>query len=97
MVTLYARIHTVLCSPIDFIQRPVLWADMIAQYRATFTCGPNFAFGLLLKRLQQQKATADWSTMRCICFGGEPTEASMVTRLQTTLRVRPKCTPELEP
>ncbi|CAB9515849.1 D-alanine--D-alanyl carrier protein ligase [Seminavis robusta] len=48
------RFWTATCaSPIDFIRNPLLWADMIENFKATHTAGPNFAYGLLAKRMKQ--------------------------------------------
>ena len=91
MTTIYARTHSVVCSPLDFIQRPLLWHEMIIRYRAHFTCAPNFAFGLVIKRLEQEGLleSADWSCLHCVVLGGEPTEACTLKRMTTALRVHP--------
>lgn len=39
-------------SPIFFIRNPLLWLDMIEKYKATHTAAPNFAYGLLAKRMK---------------------------------------------
>ena len=91
MTTIYARTHAIVCSPLDFIQRPLVWHEMITKYKATYTCAPNFAFGLVLRHLAQQglHASADWSCLHCVVLGGEPTEASIVERLCDELHVHP--------
>eukprot|EP00964_Phaeocystis_antarctica_P163317 scaffold139272_cov157-Phaeocystis_antarctica.AAC.1 len=58
---------------------------MVERYQAHFTCAPNFAFALLLRKLGEKGQTASWSHVRCAIFGGEPTDASVVERLQTEL------------
>ena len=85
MTTLFAGPHTIACSPLDFIQRPLLWTEMVERYQAHFTCAPNFAFALLLRKLGEKGQAASWSHVRCAIFGGEPTDASVVERLRTEL------------
>ena len=85
MTALFAGPHTIACSPLDFIQRPLLWAEMVERYQVHFTCAPNFAFALLLRKLGEKGQTASWSHVRCAIFGGEPTDASVVERLRIEL------------
>ena len=54
---------------------------MVQRYDGRFTCAPNFAFALLLRKLEEQACSADWSSMHCIVLGGEPTEADVVHRI----------------
>ncbi|CAB9525425.1 D-alanine--D-alanyl carrier protein ligase [Seminavis robusta] len=61
MTTLYAGTSLVMASPLDFVANPLLWCDMVETYKATLTCAPNFAYALLLKRLEQANRKADWS------------------------------------
>ena len=41
-------------SPVDFIRNPLLWADILDRYaeEPTMTCGPDFSYALLAKRMQ---------------------------------------------
>jgi hypothetical protein len=47
-----ARHPSYSCSPIDFIRNPLIWADVLEKYKITHTAGPNFAYGLLAKRMK---------------------------------------------
>lgn len=89
MTALYSRAHLVACSPLDFIKRPLLWTEMVERYKAQFTCGPNFAFSLLLRKLAEKGQSADWSHVRFAIFGGEPTDVCVVERLQRELGMAP--------
>ena len=41
----------VVMSPLTFVGNPVLWLQAMSKYRATCTIAPNFAYGLVVKRL----------------------------------------------
>ncbi|CAB9502592.1 non-ribosomal peptide synthetase [Seminavis robusta] len=58
MTTLFAGTSLVMASPLDFVVNPLLWTDMVEHYQANLTCAPNFAYALLLKRLEQANRTA---------------------------------------
>lgn len=86
----YAGVHLVCASPFDFISHPLLWADMVEKYKADFTCAPNFAFALLLRRLEQTQRISDWNHVKRAVFGGEPTNAGVVQKVITKLNMEPQ-------
>ncbi|CAB9525674.1 7a-methyl-1,5-dioxo-octahydro-1H-inden-4-yl [Seminavis robusta] len=90
MTTLYAGSSLVMASPLDFVVNPLLWSDMVETYKATLTCAPNFAYALLLKRLQQANRTADWSCVRRAMFGGEPAQSHVLAAVAKTLSIKPE-------
>ncbi|CAB9531877.1 Putative fatty-acid--CoA ligase FadD21 [Seminavis robusta] len=79
-----------MASPLDFIVNPLLWTDMVEKYRATITSAPNFAYALLLKRLEQANRKADWSWVKRVMFGGEPAQNNVVEAVAKTLLVKPE-------
>ncbi|CAB9525429.1 7a-methyl-1,5-dioxo-octahydro-1H-inden-4-yl [Seminavis robusta] len=90
MTTLYTGVHLVLASPLDFIVNPLLWTDMVERYQANLTCAPNFAYALLLKRLEQANRKADWSCVKCAGFSAEPTQQCVVEDVIKTLSIHPE-------
>ncbi|CAB9524433.1 D-alanine--D-alanyl carrier protein ligase (Partial), partial [Seminavis robusta] len=90
MSCLYTSSHLVVASPLDFIVKPLLWSDMVETYQATHTAAPNFAYALLLKRLEQANRTADWSCMKAAMFGAEPAQGHVVEAVAKTLSVKPE-------
>ncbi|CAB9502608.1 D-alanine--D-alanyl carrier protein ligase [Seminavis robusta] len=90
MSCLYGGFHLVLASPLDFVSRPLLWTAMIEHYQATHTCAPNFAYALLLKRLEQANRTANWSCVKRAMFGGEPAQDHVVEAAAKTLSIKPE-------
>ncbi|CAB9527783.1 D-alanine--D-alanyl carrier protein ligase [Seminavis robusta] len=90
MSCLYTGSQLVVASPLDFISRPLLWSDMVETYKATHTSAPNFAYALLLKRLEQANRKADWSFMKAAMFGGEPAQSHVVDAVAKTLSINPE-------
>ncbi|CAB9531010.1 MSMEG_5435/MSMEI_5285 [Seminavis robusta] len=90
MSSLYAGTSLVMASPLDFIANPLLWSDMVETYKATLTCAPNFAYALLLKRLEQANQTANWSCVKRAMFGGEPAQSRVVEAAAKTLSIKPE-------
>ncbi|CAB9508018.1 D-alanine--D-alanyl carrier protein ligase [Seminavis robusta] len=89
MSCLYTGSHLVVASPLDFIAKPLLWSDMVETYMATHTAAPNFAYALLLKRLEQANRRADWSCMKATMFGAEPAQNHVVEAVAKTLSIQP--------
>jgi thioester reductase-like protein len=70
-------------SPIDFIQRPILWFDAITTYYATATAAPNFAYDYCLRagRLSKESLEAcDLSSLRVLMCAAEPVKPDTYTR-----------------
>ncbi|XP_051120905.1 uncharacterized protein LOC127244416, partial [Andrographis paniculata] len=71
----------VLFSPTTFIRNPLLWLQTISTHRATHSAGPNFAFELLVRRLQTNKApNFDLSSMVFLMVAAEPVRASTMRK-----------------
>ncbi|KAL6988918.1 hypothetical protein U1Q18_014668 [Sarracenia purpurea var. burkii] len=49
---------TILSSPILFIKKPLLWLQIMSRYQATHSAGLNFAFELIVRRLESTKDKA---------------------------------------
>jgi thioester reductase-like protein len=67
-------------SPIDFIQRPLLWFETISKYRATASAGPNFAYGYCLRPDKIDDASlehVDLSSLQILLNGAEPVKADV--------------------
>jgi fatty-acyl-CoA synthase len=61
-------------TPVEFLTKPLIWADLITKYRGTVTSAPNFAYAIMAKRLSAVKDDRrfDFSTMRVMMSGAEP-------------------------
>ncbi|MCW4352015.1 fatty acyl-AMP ligase [Hoyosella sp. YIM 151337] len=74
--------ETINVTPLDFLQSPLLWADLITKYRGTVTSAPNFAWALLARRLRQAPdGCCDLSSLRVAMSGAEPIDADTMLDL----------------
>ncbi|KAJ8645220.1 hypothetical protein MRB53_006968 [Persea americana] len=73
----------VLFSPLSFIKNPLLWLQTMTDYRATHSAGPNFAFELVVRRLESNKDKArnyDLSPMVFLMVAAEPVRQKTLKR-----------------
>ncbi|NKY88648.1 fatty acyl-AMP ligase [Nocardia veterana] len=74
--------EVVCVTPMDFLRRPVLWAELISKYRGTVTAAPNFAYSLLARRLARADDDAvDLSSVRYMWNGAEPVDPDTMEAL----------------
>ncbi|WP_405485868.1 fatty acyl-AMP ligase [Nocardia sp. NBC_00511] len=74
--------EVVCVTPLDFLTRPILWAELISKYRGTVTAAPNFAYSLLGRRLRAAADGAfDLSSVRYMWNGAEPVDADTMDAL----------------
>ncbi|MFQ6325770.1 fatty acyl-AMP ligase [Nocardia sp. CWNU-33] len=74
--------EVVCVTPLDFLMRPLLWAELIDKYRGTVTAAPNFAYSLLARRLKQAEAgSLDLSSVRYMWNGAEPVDPDTMDAL----------------
>lgn len=65
-------------TPVDFMSRPLLWAELISKYRGTITASPNFGYALLARRLAGADEHFDLSSLRFALNGAEPIDPAAV-------------------
>ena len=71
--SLYYGFHLVLMSPLTFLARPERWFAAIHTHRGTISGGPNFAYELCLRRIDEPKIEGyDLSSWRIAFNGAEP-------------------------
>jgi acyl-CoA synthetase (AMP-forming)/AMP-acid ligase II len=67
------------------MQRPLNWLRVIHQYRAEFSCGPNFAYELCASRFRpEQMQGVDLSCWKVALNGAEPVHAKTLERFSRT-------------
>lgn len=82
---LYLGRPCILLSPLDFLQRPVLWLQAISRYRVTTSGGPNFAYDLCVRRVsEEQRQGLDLSSWDLAFNGAEPLRADVLERFCET-------------
>ncbi|CAK8575846.1 unnamed protein product [Lathyrus sativus] len=73
----------ILFSPMTFIKKPMLWLEIISKYQATHSAGPNFAFELLIRRLESDKdkiRNLDLSSLVFLMVAAEPVRQKTLKR-----------------
>ncbi|KAK2992137.1 hypothetical protein RJ640_026769 [Escallonia rubra] len=73
----------VLFSPMTFIRNPLLWLQIMSKYQATHSAGPNFAFELVVRRLEMDKSKVhkyDLSSMKFLMIAAEPVRQKTLRR-----------------
>ena len=76
--------QAIMMSPLSFLRRPALWAEVMVVFRATHIAGPNFAFDLLVRKTTiEQRAAWDLSSLQVVLSGGESIRPATVRRFLT--------------
>ncbi|KAJ4724177.1 AMP-dependent synthetase/ligase [Melia azedarach] len=73
----------ILFSPMTFIKNPLLWLETMSKYRATHSAGPNFAFELMVRRLESDNKKVrnyDLSSMKFLMVAAEPVRQTTLKR-----------------
>ena len=71
--TMYLGFPVVLMSPLAFLSRPSQWLRAVHRHRGTISGGPNFAYELCLRRINDQDLEGlDLSSWRFAFNGAEP-------------------------
>ncbi|OBK32120.1 acyl-CoA synthetase [Mycobacterium sp. 1245111.1] len=74
-------LHSVLMSPMAFLQRPARWIHEMATNTRTFSAVPNFAFELAARRTtDEDMAGLDLSGVHTILSGSERVHAATIRR-----------------
>ncbi len=72
----YVGIPSILMPPSAFVRRPLRWLQLISEYRGTTSGGPDFAYDVCVRRIDEaQLAGLDLSSWRIAFNGSEPIRA----------------------
>ncbi|MDN5930607.1 MAG: fatty acyl-AMP ligase, partial [Pseudonocardia sp.] len=77
-VPMATGLDLVTVTPVDFLTRPLLWAELISKYGGTVTAAPNFAYAVLGRQLVRADGPLDLSTLRIALNGAEPIDPDAV-------------------
>ena len=65
--------HCIMMSPLAVIKRPARWLEAMSKYRVTTSGGPNFAYDLCVRRIDQETCEQlDLSDWEVAFNGAEP-------------------------
>ncbi|XWS73491.1 hypothetical protein CRYUN_Cryun02cG0133800 [Craigia yunnanensis] len=73
----------ILFSPMTFIRNPLMWLQIMCKYQATHSAGPNFAFELVVRRLESDKYKVwnyDLSSLNFLMVAAEPVRQRTLKR-----------------
>ncbi|HEY9887629.1 MAG TPA: AMP-binding protein [Candidatus Obscuribacterales bacterium] len=78
---LYGGVPIALMPPVAFLQKPWRWLQLLSDYGATTSGGPNFAYELCVqKTTPEQRAHLDLSGWQVAFSGAEPVRAETLHR-----------------
>jgi len=82
---LFVGASCVLMSPVSFLQRPRRWLEVITEYRATTSGGPNFAYDLCVRKIPAaERDGLDLSSWKVAFNGAEPVRSETMERFADT-------------
>eukprot|EP00428_Durinskia_dybowskii_P070551 CAMPEP_0170395020 /NCGR_PEP_ID=MMETSP0117_2-20130122/21559_1 /TAXON_ID=400756 /ORGANISM="Durinskia baltica, Strain CSIRO CS-38" /LENGTH=1198 /DNA_ID=CAMNT_0010651309 /DNA_START=37 /DNA_END=3633 /DNA_ORIENTATION=+ len=80
-------------SPIGFLKDPLSWIRLTARTRCTYTVGPNFAFGLVVRKLKEAKPSVraeilalDLSAVKTLVNAAEPIDPKVLQEFMATFK-----------
>ncbi|MCX6464405.1 MAG: fatty acyl-AMP ligase, partial [Pseudonocardiales bacterium] len=77
-VPMVTGLELVTVTPVDFLTRPLLWAELISKHGGTVTAAPNFAYAVLGRQLARADGPLDLSSLRIALNGAEPIDPDAV-------------------
>jgi len=81
LAPMYVGFPLVVMSPLAFLSRPLRWLQALHRWRGTLSAGPNFAYELCLKRIDDADlAGLDLSSWRLAFNGAEAVSPDTVRR-----------------
>nr|XP_027066369.1 uncharacterized protein LOC113692197 [Coffea arabica] len=81
LTSMVSGAYAILFSPMTFIRDPLLWLQVISKNHATHSAGPNFAFELLVRKLELNKVqNFDLSSLVFLMTAAEPIRPATLKR-----------------
>jgi fatty-acyl-CoA synthase len=85
----------VLMSPLSFVKRPGSWLRMMSEHRGTISFGPNFAYGLCVKRVKESELEgidlSRWRVAGCGARADSAANAGVLRRAFFRSRIPQPC------
>ncbi|WP_436775325.1 long-chain-fatty-acid--CoA ligase [Yinghuangia sp. YIM S09857] len=81
--SLVSGMELVAVTPLEFMQYPGIWQELIHRHRGTITAAPNFAYLLMARQLAAaEPGSLDLSCVRIMGNGGEPIDPDGMRALE---------------
>jgi fatty-acyl-CoA synthase len=77
-IPMVTGLELVTVTPVDFLGRPLIWAELISRHGGTVTAAPNFAYAVLARQLARAEGPLDLSSLRIALNGAEPIDPDAV-------------------
>ncbi|MCA9263682.1 MAG: aminotransferase class I/II-fold pyridoxal phosphate-dependent enzyme [Planctomycetales bacterium] len=78
---IFVGLHSVIMSPMAFLQRPVRWFNAITRYAVTVSGGPNFGYDVCTRVISDEDLSGvDLSTWELAFNGAEPIRRETLQR-----------------
>ena len=85
LLPVFSGRHTVLMSPLAFVQRPFRWLKAISDYRAKTSGAPNFGYDLCVRKISaDERKQLDLNSWSLAFSGAEPVRAETIDRFVET-------------
>lgn len=85
---IYLGIPCYFMSPLNFIEKPVRWLEVISKYRVTTTGAPNFGYDLCVRRISDsQIASLNLDCWKVAYNGAEPVKAKTINEFANKFQV----------
>jgi acyl-CoA synthetase (AMP-forming)/AMP-acid ligase II len=86
---MFSGCEAYLMAPAAFLQRPARWLQAISRYGGTHSGGPNFAYDLCVRRVDEgEAATLDLGCWRVAYNGSEPVRRATLEAFQAKFGTR---------
>lgn len=84
---LYGGFPATIMSPNSFLQHPLRWLEAVTRFQITHTGGPNFAYDLCVRRVNEdQRVRLDLRSWRVAYNGAEPVRVETLRRFADAFR-----------
>ena len=87
MQPVFAGLHTISTSPLSVLQRPIRWLNIMSDYKAHKSGGPNFFYDFCVEKLKDKDLThLDLKNWKLAYNAAEPVHKSTMTRFYEMLK-----------
>lgn len=86
LLSVFTTTPLVLMPPHMFVRRPLYLLQLIERHRGSLCSMPNFAYEMLLKRLQTADSVPDVSSMKWFGVGAEPVRPRTLAAFEQAMR-----------
>lgn len=82
-LAVFSQVNQYLMSSTSFVQRPLLWLELISKYQITISFSPNFGYKLCVDSAEQEEMATkklDLASLRMLITGAEPISTVIINQ-----------------